>query len=64
MYPQQRLHRYRRNQSMRDLVSENRLHPSHFILPLFINEGIDSPQPISSLPGVQQHTLESVVDEV
>ena len=64
MYPQQRLHRYRRNQSMRDLVTENRLHPSHFILPLFINECIDSPQPISSLPCVQQHTLDSVVDEV
>jgi len=64
MYPQHRLHRYRRNQSMRDLVTENRLHASHFILPLFINEGIDSPHSISSLPGVQQHTLDSVVDEV
>jgi porphobilinogen synthase len=64
MYPQQRLQRYRYTKSIRDLVTENRLHPSQFILPLFINEGIHSPQPIPSLPGVKQHTLNSMIDEV
>ncbi|MEY2966341.1 MAG: delta-aminolevulinic acid dehydratase [Actinomycetota bacterium] len=49
---------------MRDLVAETRLHVSDFVAPLFVREGIDTPQPISSLPGVVQHTVASLVDEV
>ena len=64
MYPQQRLQRYRRTSYMRDLVTEHRLHSSQFILPIFINESLDSPRSISSLPGVHQHSLSSMISVV
>jgi porphobilinogen synthase len=49
---------------MRELVAETRLHTSNFVAPLFVKEGISSPQPIASLPGVVQHSLESLQQEV
>ncbi len=45
-------------------MAETRLHPRQVVAPLFVREGIDAPQPISSLPGVLQHTRESLVAEV
>jgi porphobilinogen synthase len=41
-------------------VSETRLHPSELVLPLFVREGITAPMPIASMPGVMQHSLESL----
>ena len=49
---------------MRDLVAETRLHTSDLVAPLFVREGITSPQPIASLPGVVQHSLDSLSREV
>lgn len=49
---------------MRDLVAETRLDVSDLVAPLFVREGIDAPRPISSLPGVVQHTLDSLETEV
>jgi len=49
---------------MRELVAETRLHTSNFVAPLFVKEGITSPQPIASLPGVVQHSLDSLEREV
>jgi porphobilinogen synthase len=49
---------------MRELVAETRLHPRRLVAPLFVREGIDSPNPIISLPGVVQHTRATLVDEV
>jgi porphobilinogen synthase len=49
---------------MRELVAETRLHTSNFVAPLFVKEGISSPQPIASLPGVVQHSLDSIQQEV
>jgi len=49
---------------MRELVAETRLHTSNFVAPLFVKEGISSPQPIASLPGVVQHSLDSLEQEV
>ena len=49
---------------MRELVAETRLHVSDLVAPLFVREGISSPQPIVSLPGVVQHTVESLEAEV
>jgi porphobilinogen synthase len=49
---------------MRDLVAETRLDVADLVAPLFVREGIDSPRPISSLPGVVQHTLDSLETEV
>src|SRR5690606_32025869 len=45
---------------MRRLVSETRLHPAELVLPLFVREGVDEAVPISSMPGVSQHTLDSL----
>jgi porphobilinogen synthase len=45
---------------MRRLVAENRLDPAEFILPVFVREGIDEPVAISSMPGVVQHTRDTL----
>jgi len=49
---------------MRRLVAETRLGVDDLVAPLFVREGIDSPHPISSLPGVVQHTRTSLIAEV
>ena len=62
-FPATRLRRLRRSPRLRDLVAETALTPSDLIAPLFVREGIDEPQPITSLPGVVQHTTETLVKE-
>jgi porphobilinogen synthase len=42
------------------MVAETRLHPADFILPAFVREGVSEPVPISSMPGVFQHTRETL----
>jgi porphobilinogen synthase len=49
---------------MRRLVAETHLSIDDLIAPLFVREGIDEPAPITSLPGVVQHTRESLRKEV
>ena len=63
-FPQRRMRRLRRTPAMRRLVAETRLSVDDLVAPLFVREGIDSPQPIDSLPGVVQHTRESLRKEV
>lgn len=46
------------------MVAESRLVPDDLIAPLFVREGISEPQPVVSLPGVVQHTVESLRAEV
>jgi porphobilinogen synthase len=62
-FPAARLRRLRRHPRLRDLVAETALSPSDLIAPLFVREGIEVAQPIVSLPGVVQHTTESLVKE-
>ncbi|GGY77383.1 delta-aminolevulinic acid dehydratase [Streptomyces anulatus] len=45
---------------MRRMVAETRLDPANLILPAFVREGIDAPVAISSMPGVHQHTLDTL----
>jgi porphobilinogen synthase len=45
---------------MRRMVAGTRLHPADLILPMFVKEGIGEPQPVESMPGVVQHTRESL----
>lgn len=54
--------RLRQTPAIREFVTETRLHPADFILPLFIADGIDAPREIPSMPGVYQHTPESLVE--
>lgn len=52
--------RLRTTPAMRRLVAETRLHPAELILPAFVREGIDAPVPISAMPGVVQHTRDTL----
>ena len=52
--------RLRATPAMRRLVAETRLHPAELILPVFVREGAGAPVPISSMPGVVQHTTDSL----
>jgi porphobilinogen synthase len=45
------------------MVAETRLSPDDFIAPLFVREGIATPQPIHSMPGVVQHTVDTLAAE-
>jgi porphobilinogen synthase len=49
---------------MRELVAEVRLGVKDLVAPLFVREGISAAQPITSLPGVMQHTVDSLRSEV
>ena len=59
-FPSARPRRLRRTAPLRRLATQVRLSPADLVLPLFVKEGIDTPQPIASMPGVVQHTQESV----
>ncbi|WP_150460822.1 porphobilinogen synthase [Nesterenkonia ebinurensis] len=61
-FPAQRPRRLRRTPALRRLVAETRLHPADFILPLFVREGLAEPAPITSMPGVVQHTEATLLD--
>ncbi len=62
-FPTHRPRRMRRTEALRTLVRETDLAPRHLIAPLFLKEGITEPQPIESMPGQAQHTLESLAKE-
>jgi porphobilinogen synthase len=59
-YPETRPRRLRRTPALRRLVSETTLEPRQLILPVFVREGATEPVPIASMPGVVQHTRESL----
>ena len=63
-FPARRLRRLRRTPALRRLVAEATVAVDDLVAPLFVREGIEAPQPISSLPGVVQHTRESLRKEV
>jgi len=63
-FPVRRLRRLRRTPALRRLVAEARLSVDDLVAPLFVADGIDEPRPVPSLPGVVQHTVPSLVDEV
>ncbi|MCD2186025.1 porphobilinogen synthase [Actinomycetospora soli] len=60
MYPTDRPRRLRTTPALRRLVSETDVRPRHLVLPVFVAEGLDAPKPISSMPGVVQHTRETL----
>src|SRR4051812_39606940 len=62
-FPERRMRRLRRTPALRRLVAETRVSVDDLVAPLFVREGIDEPQPIVSLPGVMQHTRDSLVKE-
>jgi porphobilinogen synthase len=59
-FPTSRPRRLRSSAPLRRLAGEVALSPSDLVLPVFVKEGIEAPQPIASMPGVVQHTRDSV----
>jgi porphobilinogen synthase len=51
-YPSIRGRRLRKNDAIRRLVRETRLHPSNFIYPVFVSEIVKSAEPIEAMPGM------------
>jgi porphobilinogen synthase len=60
MYPTVRPRRLRRTAPIRRLVRETRLHPADLVLPLFLKQSLTEPAPLTSMPGVLQHTRDSL----
>lgn len=59
-FPGARPRRLRTTPAMRRMVAETRLHPADLILPAFVREGIGEPVPITAMPGVVQHTRDTL----
>ena len=59
-FPGTRPRRLRTTPVMRRMVAETRLHPADLILPAFVREGVREPVPISAMPGVFQHTRDTL----
>ncbi len=60
VFPVARPRRLRRTAAMRRLVAPPSVRPANLVLPLFVKEGIAEPRPVGSMPGVMQHTRESL----
>jgi porphobilinogen synthase len=59
-YPDVRPRRLRRTAALRRLVGETTVSPRELVLPLFVKEGLTEPRAITSMPGVVQHSRESL----
>jgi porphobilinogen synthase len=62
-FPTYRPRRLRRNEKLRSMIRETSLEPRNFIYPLFVGPGKDKAQPVSSMPGVAQLTVDRAVSE-
>ena len=60
VFPADRPRRLRSSRAVRDLVAETTLRPRQLVLPLFVREAATEPVPIASMPGVVQHTRDSL----
>ncbi|MBJ7338644.1 porphobilinogen synthase [Mycolicibacterium sp.] len=59
-YPRHRPRRLRSTPAMRRLVAQTSLEPRHLVLPMFVADGTSEPRPIDSMPGVVQHSRDSL----
>ncbi|MDP2601718.1 MAG: porphobilinogen synthase [Deltaproteobacteria bacterium] len=62
-YPKYRPRRLRRNERLRELIRETTVSPKNLIYPLFVGPGKDRVQPVSSMPGVAQLSVDRAVIE-
>jgi porphobilinogen synthase len=60
-FPSYRPRRLRRTAALRNLVGEVSVRASDLVLPMFVREGIAEPVPIASMPGVVQHSYDSLI---
>ncbi len=61
-FPATRLRRFRQTPALRRLVRETRLSPDNLVLPLFVVPGEGVAKPVSSMPGVFQHSVDKIVE--
>ena len=59
-FPQVRPRRMRRTPALRRLVAETRIHPAQLVLPMFVREGLTEARPIPTMPGVVQHSRDTL----
>ena len=59
-FPEVRARRLRSTKALRAMVAETAVRPAELVLPVFIKEGIADPRPVGSMPGVVQHTRDSL----
>lgn len=64
MFPEQRMRRLRRTQNIRNMVQEVQLNMNDYIYPIFVVEGEDIKNPINSMPGIYQFSLDHLLEEV
>ena len=64
MYPLNRNRRLRTKESLRNLIRETSLHPHDFIAPLFVVEGSNVKQEITSMPNYYRLSLDNILIEV
>ncbi|WP_390624319.1 porphobilinogen synthase [Fodinicola feengrottensis] len=59
-FPAVRPRRLRTTAAIRRLAAETHVNPANLVLPMFVKDGVPEPVPLASMPGVVQHTLESL----
>ena len=64
MFPETRMRRFRKNETIRSMVRESRVHTEQLIYPIFVVEGDDQKNPIPSMPGIYQYSLDHLLEEV
>jgi porphobilinogen synthase len=64
VFPNTRLRRLRRTPQLRQMVRETMLAPHHLIYPVFVEEGIDQPVPISTMPGLSRIPERDLAEEI
>ncbi len=64
MFPETRMRRFRKNETIRNMVRESRVHTEQLIYPIFVVEGDDQQNPIPSMPGIYQYSLDHLLEEV
>ncbi|PYB68013.1 porphobilinogen synthase [Thermoplasma sp. Kam2015] len=62
MFPIVRMRRYRKDQNFRDLFSETDIRPEKLVMPIFVEEGIQKPVEIASMPGIRRYPLNQLKD--
>lgn len=58
-----RFRRLRRDERIRSMMRETRLHPKDFIYPVFVTEGENGKEPVDSMPGIFRYTIDRL-DEI
>jgi len=64
IFPLTRMRRYRKNETIRDMFRKNRLFPEDLIYPLFLVEGNNIENPVKSMPGISQFSVDKAIAEI